>query len=168
MNILKRLSIVFMLCLISISFTAFASVPNQMDLANADVILETSNPEIGVALFIEDSIDIKSYNTKIRTGSGYFYKTSDNSRIAKFNCTGEFSYDGSICNVLDVSTSVWETIDGYAVDVSQSVKQISPTYARATGVFELTNLDSDKVTSAATINVFCNQDGDTSVEFNGD
>jgi hypothetical protein len=52
------------------------------------------------------------------------------------------------------------------VEVEESVKQISPTYARATGVFDLYN--NDTLSSSATINIYCNQKGDTSVEFNGD
>lgn len=150
--------------------TVFAATDGKVDLNKADVIMETSNPEIGIAFFIEDESMAKGYNTKTKTGTGYFYKTSDKSKIADFNCTGTFSYDGEICNVTEVSTSVWNTINGYRVDVSESKNQISPTYARATGVFDLYKLGvfGDTQTSSATINVYCNQKGSTDVEFNSD
>ena len=150
--------------------TASASSLNKVDLGKADIILETSNPEIGVAFFINDEIETRAYKNTTKTGTGDFYKTASNEKIADFDCTGTFSYDGTICNVTDISTSVWNTISGYRVDVSESKSQISPTYARATGVFELYDLGiwGDKLTSSATINVYCNQKGTTSVEFNSD
>lgn len=151
--------------------TSFAQSPIQLDLSKADVILETSNPDIGVAFFVSsDEVDTYAYQTKTKTGTGYFYKTSDGSKIADFDCKGTFSYDGSICNVTDVSTSVWSTIDGYKVDVDKSSNQVSPTYACATGVFNLykVSIFGNKLTSSATINVYCNQKGTTNVEFNSD
>lgn len=167
----KRVSWILTIVLIISMFplTAFADSSNKVDLSKADVILETSDPEIGLAFFIQDEVDTRAYQSKTRTGSGYFYKTANNERIADFSCTGTFSYDGTICNVTKVSTSVWNTIDGYRVEVAEESKnQISPTYARATGVFNLYNLSSNAMTSSATINVFCNQNGSTSVEFNSD
>lgn len=168
----KKLSFILAIMLVVSMFplTAFASSSNKVDLSKADIILETSNPEIGVAFFINDEIETRAYSTKTRTGTGYFYKTESGDRIADFDCTGTFSYDGKICNVTDVSTSVWNTIAGYRVDVSESKNQISPTYARATGIFNLYDLGifGDKLTSSATINVYCNQNGSTSVEFNSD
>ncbi len=171
MKKIKYLSMVLTLMIIIMCpITASARSAEVIDLDKADIILETNNSEIGVAFFFNDELITMAYDTVSETGTGYFYKTSDNSKIADFNCTGTFSYDGEICNVTDVSTSVWGTIEGYKVEVSESTKQISPTYARATGVFELYKLSfwGDKLTSSATINVFCNQKGDTDVEFNSD
>lgn len=149
---------------------SYASNTEELDLNKADIILQTSDPEIGIAFFISDGTETYKYSSKTKTGTGYFYKTADNSKIANFDCTGTFSYDGSICNVTDVTTSVWGTISGYRVDKSGSKNQISPTYACATGVFNLykVSIFGDKLTSSATINVYCNQKGVTDVEFNSD
>lgn len=172
MKKIKQLSLALALMLVVAMFpvTTFASSYNKVDLSKADIISETSNPEIGIAFFINDEVELRAYNTKTRTGTGYFYKTASGDKIADFDCTGTFSYDGKICNVTDVSTSVWNTISGYRVDVSESKNQISPTYARATGVFNLYDVGvfGDKLTSSATINVYCNQNGTTNVEFNSD
>lgn len=177
MNIKKCLSslTMFLMLICLTTGNAWASYSNKLDLSKADFITETSNPEIGIAFYSEDSISrfykpASRYSTTSKTGTGYFYKTSDNSKIADFDCTGTFSYDKKICNVTGVSTSVWNTINGYRIEVNESENQISPTYARATGVFKLykKGLFSEKLTSSATINIYCNQKGDTEVEFNGD
>lgn len=169
----KSISIIMIILFFAVSIfpiKSFASSFNHIDLSEADVILETSNPEIGVAFFISDNPQSYAYQTTKKTGTGYFYKTANGSKIADFDCTGTFSYDGKICNVTDVQTSVWGTISGYRVDVSKSKNQISPTYACATGLFNLYDLGvfGDKLTSSATINIYCNQNGSTSVEFNSD
>ncbi len=167
----KKFSFILVIMLIVSMFpvTAFAISFKKVDLSKADLVLETSNPEIGIAFFIQDEVETRAYSTKTRTGTGYFYKTANGDKIADFNCTGTFSYDRIICNVTDVSTSVWNTISGYRITVSKSKNQISPTYARATGVFKLYNLGiGDKLTASATINVYCNQNGTTSIEFNSD
>ncbi|MFY9425333.1 MAG: hypothetical protein WAP19_00275 [Caldicoprobacterales bacterium] len=166
---LGLLLVLFIMALLPVSILAASTATQKITMLpvnQADLALDTSNPEIGLAFFIEDEMKTSGYQTTQKTGYGYFYFKQSGDIIANFSCTGYFSYSGDICNVLDVDTSVWETIEGWRVEVEESVKQISPTYARATGVFDLYN--NDTLSSSATINIYCNQKDDTSVEFNGD
>lgn len=95
---------------------------------------------------------------------------SDNSTLGEFKTVGEFTYDGTICNVTNCKNSVWNVADGWQVKNSASEKQVSPTFAKAVGVFELykEGLFGNKLSSSATITVSCNQNGKTNREFNGD
>ena len=177
---IKKWLLFLTMCLMLMFLTvgnAWASDGNKLDLSKADFVLETSNSEIGIAFYSKDNKSQSylhkaagRYLTTSRTGKGYFYKTSDNSKIADFDCKGTFSYERKICNVTGVSTSMYKEIEGYRIEVSESKNQISPTFARATGVFNLYVIGffSEKLTSSATINVYCNQNGETEVEFNGD
>lgn len=131
------------------------------------IMLETSNSEIGIMFFDESSLFRSDYQNTSRKGSGYFYLKSSGDILGSFSCTGYFSYDGNIVAVTDVTTDVWEVEEGWVVEDDTSTSQVSPTYACATGVFELYD-NNNSLQSSATINVFCNQNGTTSVEFNGD
>lgn len=168
----KRILSLFMLlaAIFMIPARNLSAAPIQKSIEQADILLDTSDPDIGVAIFIDSPAKIRAYNRTELTHSGYFYLKSNKDKLADFDCTGYFSYDKTICNVTDVKTSVWNTADGWKVDVDESTKQISPSYARATGVFKLykVGIFSDTLTSSATINIFCNQKGNTSSEFNGD
>lgn len=166
------LMVIFIMTLKPMPAFATASEVNKLPKLNeANLVLDTSNPEIGLAFFIDEKVMLRgSYQTTERTGSGYFYLKSNGDVLSNFNCTGYFSYDKVICNVTDIDTSVWATINGWRVEVNESTKQISPTYACATGLFKLykVGLFGDSLSSSATINVYCNQNGSTSVEFNSD
>lgn len=83
--------LVAVLMISTCSFTTFTSSYSKVDLSETDIILETSNLEIGLAFFIQDEIETQGYSTTSKTGSGYFYKTSNNEKIADFDCTGTFS-----------------------------------------------------------------------------
>lgn len=62
----KRVSWILTIVLIISMFplTAFADSSNKVDLSKADVILETSDPEIGLAFFIQDEVDTRAYQSK--------------------------------------------------------------------------------------------------------
>ncbi len=170
---IKRFLVSFLLIItLSTGFnlTAFASPQKVPSLNRAAYVIDVSN-EIGLAFFIEEpAIQPFAYNSTSKTGTGYFYLKSNGDVLGNFSCTGTFNYDGSLCNVTDVSTSVSNTADGYKITRTGTKNQISPTYACATGDFSLYKVDSkgkQTLSTSAVINVYCNQKGTTTTEFNG-
>lgn len=158
------------------SVPAFAVAPtetiDERPLSEAVALLDTSNEDIGIAIFIdEDEIQPLAYQTTSKSSSGRFYLKSNDKTLGNFKCTGYFSYDGTICNVTDVSASTSNCEQGYKMTYSTDTKQVSPTYACATGEFSMYKLGlfgSESLESTAVINIFCNQKGTTTVEYNGD
>ena len=73
MKTTKKFSFILVIMLIVSMFpvTAFAISFKKVDLSKADLVLETSNPEIGIAFFIQDEVETRAYSTKTRTGTGY-------------------------------------------------------------------------------------------------
>jgi hypothetical protein len=164
------LSIVMGVSMIPISVKASSLTTSELISSKVEktgMLLDTSNSEIGVMFFVENSLFRRDYQNISRKGSGYFYLKSSGDILGRFSCTGYFAYDGDMAIATDVTTDVWEVEDGWVVKKDSSTSVVSPTYACATGVFELYDSDNS-LQSSATINVFCNQNGDTSVEFNGD
>lgn len=148
---------------------AFAAEVDLNETANS-MLYDTSNPDVGIELFPEKLSVSPRYNTTSASQSGRFYLKSDNSTLGEFKATGEFTYDGKICNVINCKTSIWGVVDGWRVSVSESEKQVSPTLAKAVAVFSLykESFWGDSLSSSATVTVSCNQKGTTSTEFNGD
>ena len=137
---------------------------------NDSILLNTNNPEVGIEVYNSEPITTFKYKDASAWQSGRFYLKSDNSTLGEFKTTGEFTYDGTICNVTNCKNSVWNVADGWQVKNSTSEKQVSPTLAKAVGTFELykEGFWGDKLSSSATITVSCNQNGKTNCEFNGD
>lgn len=151
------------------SFAASAESRVEPIKANS-ILLDTNNPEVGIEIYASNLIMPLAYSTTSASHSGRFYLKSDNSTLGEFKATGEFTYDGTICNVTDCKTSVWNVVDGWRVSVEKSQQQVSPTLAKAVGVFKLykEGFFGDTLSSSATITISCNHQGKTNTEFNGD
>lgn len=159
-----------MLCSI-LSINSFAADISLAECAqNGSIILDTNNSEIGIEIYAPKPISTFSYKETSASQSGRFYLKSDNSTLGEFKTTGEFTYDGTICNVTNCKNSIWNVADGWRVEDTASEKQTSPTLAKAVGEFSLykEGLWGDTLSSSATITVSCNQNGKTNCEFNGD
>lgn len=160
----------FMLC-IALPTNSFATdIPPVEPVHNGSLILNTNNPEVGIEIYISNPITTFAYREKSAWQSGRFYLKSDNSTLGEFKTTGTFTYDGAICNVTDCQNSIWNVADGWRVEDTPSEEQVSPTLAKAVGVFNLykEGFWGDTLSSSATITVSCNQNGKTNCEFNGD
>lgn len=170
----KFFSIVAVLLLITmmpISALAAEETPKAEPIRTGSILLDTNNPDIGIELYAPiGEPSLYAYSSTSDSGSGRFYLKSTNDTLAEFKVTGKFTYDGTICNVTDCTTSVWNVADGWRVSDSGSKDQVSPTLAKAVGVFELykEKLFGDSLSSSATITVSCTHKGNTNVEFNGD
>lgn len=178
MKIRKLVSIILSILLITFitSTPAFADNSSSQSLNSSRnqtiILLETNNDDVGVEIFINDNVILPmSYKSTSRTVSGRFYLKSTNDTLGNFKCTGYFNYDGTICNVTDVQASTSNCADGYKMEYDTSKNQVSPTYACATGEFRLYKLGwfgSESLQSTAVINIFCNQNGTITEEFNSD
>lgn len=134
--------------------TAFAADHTSIKpTQNDSILLNTNNSEVGIELYNSEPVTIAKYQTASAWQSGRFYLKSDNSTLGEFKTVGEFTYDGTICNVTNCKNSVWNVADGWQVKNSASEKQVSPTFAKAVGVFELykEGLLGNKLSSSATI-----------------
>lgn len=145
--------------------TSFAA---SNDVQAEVIVIDTGDSEIGMEIYEATEIHSRSYDTTSRSHSGRFYLKSDNSTLARFKVTGTFSYDGTLCNVTDCTTSIWEVEDGWEVDDITSKEQVSPTLAKAVGEFYLYYEATNTVSSSATITISCTHTGKTNAEFNGD
>ena len=152
--------------------SSFDNQISEPPLSQAIAFLDSSNDDIGIAIFIDNSIvRPMDYKSTSKTSSGRFYLKSTDETLGNFKCIGYFSYDGTLCNVTDVKASTSNGADGYRMEYDTSKNQISPTYACATGEFRLYKVGvfgSENLESTAVINIFCNQKGTTFAEFNGD
>lgn len=158
-------------------FVALVVIPTPARAATIEegkcksIFLQTDNPEIGVEIYISDtsSIEPMSYNTKSAWYSGRFYHIDTDETIADLKLTAEFSYDGTICNVLSVSATASGVERGYTVEKNPGTEQISPTYAKAYCYFELykTGFFGNSLSSACTVIIYCNQSGTITNEWNG-
>ena len=138
--------------------TAFAADHTSIKpTQNDSILLNTNNSEVGIEFYNSEPVTIAKYQTASAWQSGRFYLKSDNSTLGEFKTVGEFTYDGTICNVTNCKNSVWNVADGWQVKNSASEKQVSPTFAKAVGVFELykEGLFGNKLSSSATITVSC-------------
>lgn len=154
------------------STTSFASntpISNEQIKAES-TLLNTNNSEIGVEIYASEPVKSLRYSNASDSHSGRFYLKSNNSTLGEFKATGEFTYDGIICNVTNCKTSVWNVADGWRVEVEESEDQVSPTLGKAVGVFKLykEGFWSDTLSSSATITISCTHKGKTNSEFNGD
>lgn len=111
--------------------TAFAADHTSIKpTQNDSILLNTNNSEVGIELYNSEPVTIAKYQTASAWQSGRFYLKSDNSTLGEFKTVGEFTYDGTICNVTNCKNSVWNVADGWQVKNSASEKQVSPTFAR--------------------------------------
>ena len=80
--------------------TAFAADHTSIKpTQNDSILLNTNNSEVGIELYNSEPVTIAKYQTASAWQSGRFYLKSDNSTLGEFKTVGEFTYDGTICNV---------------------------------------------------------------------
>lgn len=151
------------------TFAASASISNKL-IKTDSLLLDTTNSEIGVEIYVSEPVKSLRYSKATDFHSGRFYLKSDNSTLGEFKVTGEFKYDGTLCNVTKCQTSVWNVADGWRVEVVETKEQVSPTLGKAVGEFKLYKERSsgDTLSSSATITISCTHKGKTNTEFNGD
>ena len=156
--------VVMIICSICSIISYAATIEEQTNI----ITIDTGDSEIGVEIYESYNGITRSYNTTSLSHSGRFYLKSDNSTLARFKVTGTFAYDGTLCNVTDCTTSIWEVEDGWEVDDVTSEEQVSPTLAKAVGEFYLYYEATNTLSSSATITISCTHTGTTNAEFNGD
>ena len=144
--------------------TALASSNNE----HLVITVETENPDIALEIYRSETVYDRGYSTVTRSHSGRFYLKSTGATLANIKLTGKFSYDGTLCNVTSSVGNVTNVEDGWRVTKTTSKTQVSPTLAKAVGEFYLYKESSNTLSSSATITIYCNQNGNTSSQFNGD
>ena len=92
--------------------TAFAADHTSIKpTQNDSILLNTNNSEVGIEFYNSEPVTIAKYQTASAWQSGRFYLKSDNSTLGEFKTVGEFTYDGTICNVTNCKNSVWNVAD---------------------------------------------------------
>ncbi len=130
------------------------------------VIIETTETNLE-----GDERSARVYKYTDKTFTGYFYKTSDGTRVAEFDMTVGFNYDGSLVKTTDVSGAYDDiVIDIYNVEENWSceaknitTQDVSPTYAYGKARFELTYKGS--FNNDMQVTIYCNQNGVTGYDY---
>lgn len=154
-----------------LSTSVFAvEISSSKPIESSSILFDTDNPNVGIEIYNSEPTTTFGYKSASAWKTGRFYLKRSHSTLGEFKTTGKFTYDGTICNVTDCKNSIWNVADGWRVKDSTDEKQISPTFAKAVGTFELykEGFFGDKLSSSATITISCNHKGKTNCEFNGD
>lgn len=177
---MKRKNILILLilmCIISMNSTTIYAEKQFVQDSTNDAVIDSIQIDDNTQLVFEltESVEKPDFNidqnysviastsslqTTSKKVSGRFYLVSNGQTVATYSLTASFSYDGLYCYCNNV-TAASSAESGWIVTKNYGSAQVSPSYVRAYGSFDLFEVVNGQNVwnNQSSIRIFCDQNG---------